>query len=450
MPQTAAFSSRSSRFNGSSGAMLGPVPGAYEVNYHDMATQAVRAGGTPRRASWGGTQSRDMPWQKNSERQAERVESDSENKPVRSTFGSSAQASVPSAAFSGSGDRFYKPSQGTPGPGAYSERVPLSPSNRMNRSSSFGSKTKRFVAPKSDTPAPGQFDAKPSAFSSGSQRSRAGSSAFGSRSARGSPFEVKHTEDAPPPPGAYDHSSGAFATPRAGRSASPSAGFRSGSSRFVKANEGEGAAPGTYEGHDYHAMARNAGKSFNKASANGTGGFGTSARRSEVAKAADGPGPAAYDASEAVGGRKSEARPSSAFASKTKGGEAHIRRSESPGGASTYDPHKATGIAASSSRTFNRLAGSGRGAVGRSERASNGTSVASEAPGPGAYGIADPNRPSCERQASSSRGKASSWAVSSTTRDPFTWHERAKPTDTPGPGQYANADPTRSNAYVKE
>jgi len=277
--------------------MQGPVPRDYMQNYFDMGPAAARAGAS-RRGSFGGSASREMPWHKSSTEAPGAATSASNEAPVPSSFNSSSHLSVPSAAFKGSGDRFYKSNQSTPGPGSYSARTPLSPSNRMNRSSSFGSKTRRFAMKQQDGPGPGEFEAKPSAFASASQR-RSSSSGFGSRSARASQFDVAHKEDMPPAPGAYDQSStGAFSA-RGQRSASPSAGFRSNSSRFGRTYDlgQNGAAPGSYDSQSYHSMAHNAGRSFNKASSNGTSGFGTSLGRQPVVKVTEGPGPAAYDAS---------------------------------------------------------------------------------------------------------------------------------------------------------
>uniref|UniRef100_A0A7S2NC10 Uncharacterized protein n=1 Tax=Haptolina brevifila TaxID=156173 RepID=A0A7S2NC10_9EUKA len=450
----AAFKSNSSRFSGPRGAMQGPVPRDYMQNYFDMGPAAARAGAS-RRGSFGGSASREMPWHKSSTEAPGAATSASNEAPVPSSFNSSSHLSVPSAAFKGSGDRFYKSNQSTPGPGSYSARTPLSPSNRMNRSSSFGSKTRRFAMKQQDGPGPGEFEAKPSAFASASQqRSRPGSSGFGSRSARASPFDVSRKEDTAPAPGAYDTAaSGAFtARGTNGRSASPSGAFRSGSSRFGRTyDKGQsGADPGAYDPSEYQSMARNAGRSFNKASSNGASGFGTSLRRQEVVKVTEGPGPAAYNSEGATARGGSPRRgggASSAFASRTKGGEAHIRKSEGPNGASDFDPHAMTGMAASSRKSFNAFSSSGRGLGPRAEREVVRQPRMGSMPGPGAYGVTGP---SCERQAISSRAKPSLWASSTSGRDPTTWHERAKPPETPGPGSYNNDDPTRPTAYVKE
>ena len=309
----------------------------------------------------------------------------------------------------------------TPGPGSYT-RTPLSPAKRLNRSASFGSKTKRFNTVEQEGPAPGQFDAKPGAFAAASQRPRQNSSGFGSRSARNA-FPVSKEDQ--PAPGAYDQrNTGAFAA--AGHRNTPSAGFASKSSRFHKGAElGQaGAEPGTYDSSSFHSMAANAGKSFNKASANGAGGFGTSQRRPEMHRPKEEtPGPAAYEQPSARS--RADARPSSAFASRSKKDGLHFRPTEGPTGPLEYN-YDSNSMAAMASKSFNKKVASGQ-CVSRAERdVTRATARESHVPGPGAYDKPhDPNRPSFEPSAGS-RGQKSSWAASTAARTPTFLHQAGR------------------------
>jgi len=428
----ASFASRSGRF-GREFYPQGPDPGQYESAFQadTMAAQAKKSmSKNPSAGAFGGRSARDMPW---SEKNAQSGEGGANDAPVRSTFAAS-RGSAPSAAFAGQSNRFAAVPGGTvtPGPGEYKAAPsPLQSSNRINRSSSFGSRSKRFTGIKmEDTPAPGTFAPKAGAFDSASQKRRSSFGAFGGRSVRESPFAAAGGgQNDAPAPGAYDASTtGAFTDRSSGRSKS-SAAFASRSSRFGRDLAAQAAAgvpdPGQYNPDTHSGMAREANKTFNKMSSKGGAGFGTSARRPEVDQfaAKEGPAPGSYASDERFGqasDRRSAARPSSAFASKSKGHDGHIRQHEAPA-ATTYDAHAHTGMAAQATKSFNRLARSGSFGPRAKRQLGEG---AHDTPGPGSYSDAkDPLRPSFEVTASSARGsRSSSFASTSQARpSPATW-----------------------------
>jgi len=423
---SAAFASKSGRFSmRNEMGMMGPRPGDYNPDANDSMAAEARKRATPRGASFGGSGSRDLPWQKLPEdvprgaspsaRRSSTPRSE-ELARVPSTFGSSTSAR-PSSAFSGGGDRFASNKMATPGPGAYSERVPLSPSKRVNRSASFNSKSKRFgKMEQSEGPGPGAFEALPSSFASASQRRSGASGGFGSKSARASPFEPK-SQGEEGNPGYQYNLPGAFSSRGTESKASGNSSFASKSSRFGRAAEGQGADVGSYDSASFHSMARSAGKSFNKKSENGANGFGTSARRPEQMPGgrgayADSPGPAAYAEIAAPFGKKVDARPSSAFASKSKK-EGYVRQTDSPTGADVYHADSHDSMAASSNRSFNRKLGSASfGARATREMYKGETPT----PGPGAYA-----------SEASGRRTSGGWAAQTTPRasDPTGWARAA-------------------------
>lgn len=183
-------------------------------------------------------------------------------------------------------------------------------------------------------------------------------------------------------------------------------------------------------------MAHQAGKSFNKQSEKGKGGFGTSMARPAVfpgVQASDKeatPGPCAYDSERntgAFGAKKENTRPSSAFASKSKK-ECYVRVSDAPAGQAQYNPDQHDSMAAMANRSFNRkLKSSSFGT--RAQRELHRKEEAMT-PGPGAYANAghDPLRPTVEAQANqSARRKSGGWATSTTPRavDPSSWQRHA-------------------------
>jgi len=383
--------------------------------------------------AFGGRSGRDLPWQADGTSNGE----SSENAPVRSSFGSqSARGGVPSAAFSGAGDRFALPKPLTPGPGAYSgERAPLTPTNRINRSASFGGRSKRFGTFKEeDTPGPAQFAGKPGAFAAVTKSRNNHSSGFGSRAERASPFGVRASADVAPAPGTYDaHSStGAFAAAQSsgrGPATPTSAAFASRSTRFDRpgsARTNEGPDPTAYNAQTYDSMASKAGKTFNKSFGSGGGGFGTSTRRPDVTStprdADQTPGPGAYedDRKAADSRRASQGRPSAGFASKTAMHESHIRKNDAP--PAEYDVHRSFGMAATAAKSFNKNVGTNRfGPRAARPLEGGGRNVLDDTPAPGAYSAQDPTRPTCTATAQSARGRPATAFSSSAVRDTARW-----------------------------
>ena len=429
---SASFSSRSGRF-GREQYPQGPDPGQYASAFQSdtiAATARQSMSKNPSAGAFGGRAARDMPW---SEKNAQR-EGGVNEAPVPSTF-ATPRGAPPSSAFAGQSKRFSSVPGATvtPGPGEYKAAPsPLQSSNRVNRSASFGSRSKRFVGIKmEDTPAPGSFAPKAGAFDSASQKRRSSFGAFGGRSTRESPFAAGGAQNSAPAPGAYDASAygGAFTERSSKSSSKSSAAFASRSSRFGRDWAAQASAgvpdPAVYNPDAHWGMAKEASKTFNKMSSRGGAGFGTSARRPETEQfaAREGPAPGSYVHDERFGqasDRRAAARPSSAFASRTKGHEGYLRASDAP--ASTdYDAHAQTGMAAQAAKSFNRLARSG--SFGSRAKRQLGERT-HETPGPGSYANAkDPLRPSCESTATSARGsRSSAFASTSQARpSPTTW-----------------------------
>lgn len=411
-----------------------PDPGAYDT--YERSTMAHAATHqSPSHGSFGGRSARDLPWNR-----GDFYGDASENcAPLRSSFGSASARGAPSAAFAASAkDRFAAPKDSTPGPGAYAPgRAPLSPSNRLNRSSSFGGRTKRFGSFKdAETPPPGAFEAKPGAFDAAARKPRStNSSGFGSRSQRRSPFGGPTSDaTAAPAPGQYDaySTTGAFraASPTPTRPGSGSAAFASRSSRFDRpgsAQVAEGPDPTAYNTATYGSMA-SAAKTFNRTAKSGGGSFGTSTRRPEHAAGTPReltPGPGQYDEnrSNSVGGRRggSPARPSSAFASKTPMHDSYVRKMAdvAPSG-NEYEPHR-DGIATTATKSFNKHAGTGKFGP-RATRPLDSTRHADGSPAPGSYSGADPTRPSMHAAANSARDSKAATAFGGTAmRDTSNW-----------------------------
>ena len=421
---SASFSSRSSRFNQPMVANA-PDPGAYEAyDYNTMGSGASSAGRRQSMGAFGGRSSREMPWLN------EQMNAPSGgDAPVRSSF--TPRSASPSAAFRGSDNRFANPKDATPGPGAYTQRTPLSPStNRLNRSSSFGGRAKRFGMLKEDaTPAPGAFEAKPGAFASASKKSNNG---FDSRSTRGSPFAGSAEANAAPAPGSYGTHADTGAFPRASspRKAPGSAAFASRSSRFDRNGSATGNAgpdPTAYDSHTIGTMASSAGKTFNKASNRGGGGFGSSARRPEFGQSAFGtgggpevtPGPGAYTESPRRSESPARARPSAAFASKTQGThDSYLRKTDSPA-TTHYDAYKNDGIGSNATKSFNKK---NFGTMGRAARPLESAGRHDDTPAPGSYAAQDPTRPTCTAAAHSARhSRANSAFASTEPRDTSKW-----------------------------
>jgi hypothetical protein len=408
----------------------------YDISDHTMAAQSNKSfnkktngtfGSTGRDSnSWlnkGGTRDENTPRSgtPNGNRRASHTPSDMA--PLRSTFGANANAhrqKGPSAAMGG-GSRFAPTKQAAPGPGEYYTPPALGAqkSGNFNKSGNgtMGT-TKRFQAAKEA--APGDYsDARPGAFTK-SQNGRSSNTGFGGTVSRVSVFELAANAAAANASShlSYDAhaSTGAFAKAMQATGAS-SAAFASKSSQHGSAAKAEGE-----RGADFlnlqasGSMAKAAGSSFNKSLKAGTGGFGTSAKRGSdmlSARSADAPGPGEYDLSQRV-----DSKPSAAFASTTKKEAPYVRDVSDGAGMSEYDAHKSDGMAATASKSFNRHVGTG-GFGPRAAREMHGKSR--DTPGPGEYQSADPSKPTVDNHAKSSKGKVSGAFASTTLRDTSSW-----------------------------
>ena len=109
-------------------------------------------------------------------------------------------------------------------------------------------------------------------------------------------------------------------------------------------------------------------------------------------------------------------KPSSAFASTTRKGD-YVPKSNVPS-ATDYDAHTNDGMAAVATKTFNKSAGTG----GFGSRAARQTHQTTSTPGPGEYAHADPVRPTVDSGLKANKGKVSGAFASTTLRaDPSNW-----------------------------
>merc|ERR1719337_608221 len=265
-------------------------------------------------------------------------------------------------------------------------------------------------------------DARPGAFASASKKSTgAKNTGFGGTTARETAFgaAAKRAEDNASSHLSYDTSkiTGAFAKAIAPGNKSSSAAFASKSSQRTAQPVTDGPGAQSYSTANVNSMAGNVNKSFNKSLQSGTGGFGTSARRTSEgisARGADMPGPGEYapDISDAT---PRAARPSSAFASRTNKGD-YVRKSDTMG-VGDYDAHTSDGMAATATKTFNRKS---LGSMGTTKRVYHQTRA--DMPGPGEYQQNDPTRPTVESNLVGGKGKGTGAFASTTLRDTSQWN----------------------------
>jgi hypothetical protein len=277
--------------------------GAYDPYAADgMAASAMR---TTARKSIGsfGASARALDWGKQLPKQTDALGPTSdETASVKSTFGpqNSARHKGPSAAMGG-GSRFAPAKQASGGENYVPPALGASKASNSNRRASLlgtmGS-SKRFNEVK--VCAPGDYsDAKPGAFSSSSKKKGPGANTgFGGTSSRVTAFDAaaKRAEENAASHLAYD---GAYASTGAFAKASeatnkPSAAFSSKSSQRMAVQVQDGPGAQSYSTASIGSISSTANKSFNKSLQNGTGGFGTSAKRASMqlsARGADVPGP---------------------------------------------------------------------------------------------------------------------------------------------------------------
>ena len=260
--------------------------------------------------------------------------------------------------------------------------------------------------------APGDYtDALPGAFTASKSHSTLANTGFGGTASRASHFEEAAVAAAQAPDTYYV---GAGAFTKATEPSGPSAAFASKSRQQSDTPRTDGPAPGQYNTHAAGSMS--AAKSFNKSVNAGGGSFGTNAKRVTMPQEDDAPGPGAYDATD--GGTlfsRDTFKPSAAFASQSEV-RPELRSSAAPSGVA-YDPHKADGMAAQTLKTFNSKAGTGGfgGVVPREYH------TVKETPGPGEYTQADPNAPTVESKLNANKGKVSGAFASSSLRDSMDW-----------------------------
>ena len=382
---SAAFASKSGRFDRPTSAT--PSSTTYEANYNTIgaaANKSVRTGG----GGFGSSKRFTTAWGDKSEGDGRTPRAgrpplapSSEEAPIASSFGQpSNRHKGPSAAFGGSKDRFAPARESTPGPGEYTARKPLeSKSTNAVARSTMGS-GERFARSSVDERTD-YSSARPSAFSTSKSQSRLTNTGFGGTSSRASSFDTAAAAAAKNAPavGEYDGAyaaTGAFASV-VGKSTGPSSAFASKSEQHTATKAAATPGAGSYNSAR-GSMAADAGKTFNKSAAAGTGGFGTSVRRAEFsAPREDAPGPGAYDASST---NRIDARPSSAFASKSVK-QAELRQTAAPS-VGSYDAHSTDSMAATATKTFNKNVDKVAMGGGSSRFA---PAAKDTAPGPGEY-----------------------------------------------------------------
>ena len=180
----------------------------------------------------------------------------------------------------------------------------------------------------------------------------------------------------------------------------------------------EGPGAQQYNTAGVGSIASGANKSFNRSHQAGTGGFGTSARRTSGvmgSRPTDVPGPGEYapDISDAEPAKS--ARPSSAFASTTR--KDVVRKTDAP--AVDYDAHAADGMAAVATKSFNKSGGGGFGS-----RAARQIHETKETPGPGEYQQSDPHKATIDSGLHASKGRGTGAFASTTLRDTSQWNNQ--------------------------
>jgi len=411
---SAAFHSRSSQ---RTVAAASEAPDAGDYDPYGSSTMAAKAARTTGRKSAGsfGSSVRELTWGKQgAARQAQEAPSSAETAPVPTSFGSKSRRppKAPSASMGG-GSRFGPQKEASVGdfyvPPSLGSAKSQSSSRRTSTLGTMGS-SKRFNEVK--VCAPGDYsDARPGAFSSGSKQRGKQNTGFGGTSSRVTAFgeAAKKSADNASAHLTYDVNTSAFAKATTTTGVS-SAAFASKSTQRLVAPVPEGPSAQAYNTASVGSLAAGANKSFNKSVRQGTGGFGTSARRSSEmlsARNADVPGPGEYAPDENDAPRAQSARPSSAFASTTR--KDVVRKSDAPS-AVDYDAHKTDGMAAVATHTFNKS-----GAYGaRAERKTHDTK---DTPGPGEYVHNDPSRPTVVSGMHASKNKVSGAFASTTLRE---------------------------------
>ena len=284
----------------------------------------------------------------------------------------------------------------------------------------FMGNASRFTPAPDPAPGPGEYRSQDSSFSkSKSGKQNAG---FGGTAARVTMAE--EAERAAEKKGSTNLSyDGAYATTgafaKATQAGTTSAAFASKSEQRTTMAAKDGPAPGAY---NVHAAAESgfSSKSFNKSMASGTGGFGTSAKRTmDMGKPAaeDVPGPGMYapDISDG-GGHATESRPSAAFASSTSK-SVEVRNADAPS-CFDYESHAHDGMAAVATKSFNRHVGTGSFGSKAARPMHEKKEVL---PGAGEYNAVHPSKATVEATVKAGKGKVSGAFASTTLRDTTNW-----------------------------
>lgn len=277
----------------------------------------------------------------------------------------------------GGGARFAPVKQTTAGPGDYYTPPALGEikASNFNKSANGTMGSSKRFAPIKEAVQGDYSSARPGAFEKSKSGASRANTGFGGTAARVTGPEVisKLSTNL-----SYDTTStGAFA--KATQAGTTSAAFASRSTQRSAVPVPQGPSATAY--NLAAATSGFASRSFNKSLASGTGGFGTSAKRStDVAgkpPPEDVPGPGEYapDISDATPRTQ---KPSAAFASTTSK-SVELRPSSGPAPGVDYDAHRDDGMAAVATKTFNKSSASSMGA---SKRFATNAEVA---PGPGEY-----------------------------------------------------------------
>ena len=294
----------------------------------------------------------------------------------------------------------------------------------FNKSASGGSmmgSSQRFVSKADVAPGPGEYRSTDGAFS----KSRTGARenvGFGGTAARVTVAEQaaraasSHESNSLSYDNAYA-TTGAFA--KATRAGTTSAAFASKSVQRTTMAKEDGPAPGAYNAYGSGGSSSFSSKSFNKSMASGSGGFGTSVKRTmDMGKPPpeDVPGPGEYapDVSDAT---PRAAKPSAAFASTTAKG-IEPRNADAPS-AFDYDSHAHDGMADVATRSFNRHVGTG--SFGSKAARPMHEAKKEYIPGAGEYDVNYPHKATVEASAKATKGRVSGAFASTTLRDTSNW-----------------------------
>jgi hypothetical protein len=426
---SSAFASSGPRLFEKNAAPEAPDAGSYDVSQHTMASQANRqkkavgSFGTGRDTSgWlsGAAAQNSTPRNSSPRGRTTGIARSDETSKVYSSFGGTPSKSR-AASTMGGGARFAPTKTATAaGPGDYYTPPALgaNKSSNFNKSSNGTMGTSKRFGPVKEAVQGDYSDARPGAFERSKSTSGArANTGFGGTAARVTgPQVIEKSSTNLSYDGAYA-STGAFA--KATQAGTTSAAFASKSVQRTTMSAKDGPAPGAY---NVHAAAESgfSSKSFNKSMASGTGGFGTSAKRTmDLGKPAaeDVPGPGMYapDISDG-GGHATESRPSAAFASSTSK-SVEVRNADAPS-CFDYESHAHDGMAAVATKSFNRHVGTGSFGSKAARPMHEKKEVL---PGAGEYNAVHPSKATVEATVKAGKGKVSGAFASTTLRDTTNW-----------------------------